>query len=179
MPVLSLSSLGFDAISVLEEEGPSTSAKEVNDDVANTLHALYTLSSLLITSNSFRLVLSDIFLTTREILADVASNIAVVADVVETQAVEVDEIIRPPPDAKQELEGDADIPTVAGVDTFDTEAVKGKGKEVADAVGSIPQKVASGMAGESVDSAEKIRDTLITRVQAVRKPPQNISCSPL
>jgi Skp family chaperone for outer membrane proteins len=60
--------------------------------------------SLLVTSSAFRLILSDILVTSRDILADVAVDVAKVAAAVELRAGQVEEIIRP---ADSELQGES------------------------------------------------------------------------
>lgn len=57
--------------------------------------SLRPLVSLLITSNAFRLIISDILVTARDILADVAIDVAKVAAIVEVRAEQVEEAVRP------------------------------------------------------------------------------------
>ena len=53
------------------------------------------LVSLLLTSNAFRLIISDILVTARDILADVAVDVAKVAAIVEVRAEQLEEAVRP------------------------------------------------------------------------------------
>lgn len=79
---------------------------------------------------------------------------------VENQATEVDEIIRPAPDTSGP----------EGVDALDTEAVKNKGADVKSTVQDIPGQLATGVDGTTdivPESAERIRQTLVDRVKSV------------
>jgi hypothetical protein len=73
----------------------STVASEWHDDASHILNQTETLLSLFLTSTTFRLLLKDIFVTAREILADAASQTRDVADVVASGATAVESIARP------------------------------------------------------------------------------------
>jgi hypothetical protein len=69
--------------------------EEVSNDIRRAASSIWTLISLLVTSGAFRLILSDILVTSRDILADVAVDVAKVAATVELRASQLEEIIRP------------------------------------------------------------------------------------
>ncbi|KAG8741005.1 hypothetical protein FRC10_003464 [Ceratobasidium sp. 414] len=76
---------------------PTVEQAELVDDSRVLAGSLRTLFSLLFTSAAFRLLISDILVTTREILADTASDVAAVAAYVETKAEDVEHTVRPDP----------------------------------------------------------------------------------
>lgn len=59
------------------------------------LKSLRTLAGLLFTSSAFRLILSDLLITTRELVADIAENVEQAAETVEAVAQNVEELVRP------------------------------------------------------------------------------------
>ncbi|CUA76666.1 putative protein C57A7,06 [Schizosaccharomyces pombe 972h-] [Rhizoctonia solani] len=85
-------------------EIPTIDQTELADDSVAFLASLRTLLSLLLTSSGFRLLISDILITTRQILADTASDVATIAAYVETRAENVEQAIRP-----SEHEGDREV----------------------------------------------------------------------
>ncbi|KAF8320469.1 hypothetical protein DL93DRAFT_1849617 [Clavulina sp. PMI_390] len=152
-----------EAQTTFANEIPVTSTEEVNSDISDTLTALRTLASLVLTSSAFRLILSDILITSREIVADVAANVSNVAELVREEAVEVDEMVRPP------TAEDAQSPDEV-LDTVDTEAVKNKGKDIIGLAEEIPTKLAQGVeeGNELVpESTERIREAIVERVRAI------------
>lgn len=139
------------------------SVEEVNTDIDDTVTALRTLASLVLTSSAFRLILSDIFRTSREIVADFAANVSAVAGMVQNQATEVDEIIRPAP---------SDATGPEGIDTLDTEAVKNKSEDVKAAVQDIPDRLTTSVNGTTdivPESAERLRSRVVDRVRSVSR----------
>ncbi|KAG9074777.1 hypothetical protein FRC06_010460, partial [Ceratobasidium sp. 370] len=78
-------------------EVPTVGQAELVDDSQALADSLRALFSLLLTSSAFRLLVSDILITTREILADTASDVAAVAAYVETKAEDVEHTVRPDP----------------------------------------------------------------------------------
>ncbi|KAJ1311509.1 hypothetical protein OPQ81_009995 [Rhizoctonia solani] len=80
------------------EEIPTISQTELQDDSSAFVDSLRTLLSLLLTSSAFRQIISDVLITTRQILADTASDVAAVAGYVETRAENVEQTIRPSED---------------------------------------------------------------------------------
>ncbi|CAE6407789.1 unnamed protein product [Rhizoctonia solani] len=86
------------------DEIPTIDQSELTDDSLAFANSLRTLLSLLLTSSGFRLVISDILITTRQMLADTVSDVATVAAYVETRAEDIEQTIRP-----SEEEGDREV----------------------------------------------------------------------
>lgn len=71
------------------------SKQEAERDTAQVLRSLRTLSRLLLTSSTFRLILSDIFVSMRESVADAAADLSYVIDRVGAAVKTVEEVARP------------------------------------------------------------------------------------
>ncbi|KAG8962521.1 hypothetical protein FRC03_004159 [Tulasnella sp. 419] len=88
-------SSGYEAgVSKLSSNPPVTK-DEISDDAQKVMSSLKTIVSLLFTSTAFRVLLSDILLTSREIVADFASEVGAVAETVAGSAGVVEDIVRP------------------------------------------------------------------------------------
>ncbi|KAJ7190934.1 hypothetical protein GGX14DRAFT_546769 [Mycena pura] len=123
----------------------ASSAKEFSDDAENFLQSLKALSKLALTSSIFRMFLSDILTTTREILAEGASEIGEIAAQVQLTAV--------------------NIAQTAELDNLTVEAAKEK---AADSYSGLRESVTHanenlGTLGE--DSAHRVRNLVVGRVQ--------------
>lgn len=143
-------------------------------DALRAISALRTISSLFLTSATFRLLLSDTLIAAREILSDAAVDVAKVASLVENRALEVDDLVRPPPGTGG----------MEGLDDFDVEVVKGKSKEVASGVGDIVDESIRETRRKEArswtslqDSPDRIKETFLERVKTVRSILQ--SCLPI
>lgn len=68
---------------------------EVAQDTAAFIKSIQTLASLLLTSSAFRLILSDVLSTAREIVADSVETIRETAEIVERFATTVEDAVRP------------------------------------------------------------------------------------
>jgi len=79
--------------------------EEVQADTRSFIRSVRALFSLFISSSSFRLLLSDLFVATREIMADTAARVGTIAKNVEDQAFKAEHGLRPngdgPPAADQ------------------------------------------------------------------------------
>jgi Family of unknown function (DUF5923) len=71
------------------------SQEELVQDAHRIAASVRLLISLLITSNTFRFILSGILVTARDILADIAVDVAKVAAILEARAEQVEEAVRP------------------------------------------------------------------------------------
>jgi hypothetical protein len=71
------------------------SQEELAQDAHRIVASVRLLISLLITSNTFRHIISDVLVTARDILADVAVDVAKVAAILEVRAEQVEEAVRP------------------------------------------------------------------------------------
>lgn len=129
-------------------EADAGSSEEISEDAADFLQSLKTLSKLAITSSAFRMLMSDILVTTREVVAEAAIEIGEVASQVQAAA--------------------ADVAKTAELDNLTTEGLKGKAEEsysgIQQSVGHAHRNL--GTLGD--DSADQIRDIVVGRVQEVR-----------
>ncbi|KAJ7800327.1 hypothetical protein B0H14DRAFT_2465465 [Mycena olivaceomarginata] len=123
------------------------SSEEISEDAADFLQSLKTLSKLAITSSAFRMLMSDILVTTREVVAEAAIEIGEVASQVQAAA--------------------ADVAKTAELDNLTTEGLKGKAEEsysgIQQSVGHAHRNL--GTLGD--DSADQIRDIVVGRVQEI------------
>jgi hypothetical protein len=71
------------------------SEDEAKADIAALVASLHTLTSLVLTSSTFRLILSDVLITAREFVADALENVAQTAAAVEVVAEKVEAEVRP------------------------------------------------------------------------------------
>ncbi|KAG8760217.1 hypothetical protein FRC14_003648 [Serendipita sp. 396] len=71
------------------------SQEEFFDDMRKAASSIRSFMTLLITSNAFRIIISDILVTARDILADLAIDVAKVAAIIEVRAGQVENAIRP------------------------------------------------------------------------------------
>jgi hypothetical protein len=142
-------------------EIPTVEHTELVDDSQALAVSLQTLFSLLLTSSAFRLLISDILITTREILADTASDVAAVAAYVETKAEDVEGTVRPGPH-----EGDAGITVEDAMNQ--AEKVEGTVKEdLEKALKEAEMRkhvIEERLADESPD---RVKQTIVERIEAV------------
>lgn len=71
------------------------SEEEIKQDIRRGTASIKTLVSLLVTSSAFRLILSDTLVLARDVVADIAFDIAKAAAVVEIKAEQLEAAIRP------------------------------------------------------------------------------------
>ncbi|KAJ7627634.1 hypothetical protein DFH06DRAFT_1007090 [Mycena polygramma] len=120
-------------------------SSQISEDADDFMRSLKTLSRLAITSSAFRMLLSDILVTTREIVAEAASEIGEVASQVQAAA--------------------ADVAKTAELANLTTEGLKGKAQEsyagIQQSVGHAQDNI--GTLGD--DSADQVRDIVVGRVQ--------------
>jgi hypothetical protein len=137
---------------------------ELEADTQKVLSSLRTLVSLLFTSTAFRAILFDVLLTSREVLADVASDVSKVAAVVETKAEQVEEMVRPD---EVEKAGDANVP--------DLDNIKGKAAEIVDdlkekeAVTEKEARLKQEIAWKRIneESPDRVKDAVLERIKPV------------
>jgi hypothetical protein len=129
--------------------------------------SMKSLISLLITSPAFRLLLSDVFVTARDIVADVAADIAKVAAIVEVRAEQAEEVIRP---ADAELAGEKDRAGGVGVPALEELARAGKSVEENTAeitnlaLNESEEKRRAIWSRLEDESPDRIRDTALHRI---------------
>lgn len=112
------------------------------------------------TSSAFRLILSDILVTSRDILADVAVDVAKVAAAVELRAGQIEEIIRP---ADSELRGESPPLGQEGQKMPETaeQATRATVEETKAKRNDIWQRLEN-------ESPDRIKETVLKRIGQVR-----------
>ncbi|KAJ7660057.1 hypothetical protein B0H17DRAFT_1145095 [Mycena rosella] len=125
----------------------NNSSQEITNDADDFMQSLKTLAQLAITSSAFRMLMSDMLATTREIVAETASEIGQVASQVQAAAV--------------------DVAKTAELDNLTVDGLKGKAEEsysgLEQSVGHAHRNI--GTLGD--DSAERVRDLVVGRVQEI------------
>ncbi|KAF8189924.1 hypothetical protein K438DRAFT_1676518 [Mycena galopus ATCC 62051] len=124
-----------------------SSSQEISEDADDFLQSLRTLSKLAITSSAFRMLVSDIFVTTREVVAEAATEIGEVASQVQAAA--------------------ADVAKMAELDNLTTEGLKGKAQESYSGLQRSVGHAHSNLGTLGDESAEQIRDIVVGRVQEI------------
>ncbi|CAE7099121.1 unnamed protein product [Rhizoctonia solani] len=142
-------------------EIPAIDQNELTDDSVAFLASLRTLLSLLLTSSGFRLLISDILITTRQILADTASDVAAVAAYVETRAENVEQTIRP-----SEHEGEREISVEDAAEQIQKveDTVKEDLEKTLKEAEMRKHVVEERLAEESPD---RVKQTIIERLEAI------------
>lgn len=137
---------------------------EVSDDFRKAASSMWTLFSLLITSSAFRLILSDILVTSRDILADVAVDVAKVAAAVEMRAGQVEDIIRPP---------DSELPDRSpSLDTLSKEGQKVQEEAAETTRATVEEtKEKQNKLWERLEneSPDRIKETVLKRIEQVTR----------
>ncbi|KAJ7131712.1 hypothetical protein C8R43DRAFT_1239737 [Mycena crocata] len=123
------------------------SSGEISSDADDFIESLTTLARLAVTSSAFRMLMSDILTTTREIVAEAASEVGQVASQVQAAA--------------------ADVSKAAELDNLTAEGLKGKAE---DSVSGLRQSIGHahrniGTLGD--ESPERVRDLVVGRVQEI------------
>ncbi|CAE6488368.1 unnamed protein product [Rhizoctonia solani] len=142
-------------------EIPTIDQTELTDDSLAFAASLRTLLSLLLTSSGFRLLISDMLITTRQILADTASDVAAVAAYVETRAENIEQTIRPSGD-----EGDREITVedaakqAEKVENTVKEDLEKALKEAEMKKHVIEERLAE-------DSPDRVKQTIVERIEAI------------
>ncbi|KAJ7076086.1 hypothetical protein B0H15DRAFT_955917 [Mycena belliarum] len=117
------------------------------DDANDFIDSLKTLAQLTVTSSAFRMLVSDILATTREIVAESASEIGEIASQVQAAA--------------------TDIAKTAELDNLTVDGLKGKAEEsylgIHNSVGHAQRNI--GTLGD--ESSERARDLVVGRVQEI------------
>ncbi|KAJ6486848.1 hypothetical protein C8R45DRAFT_996226 [Mycena sanguinolenta] len=123
------------------------SSQEISEDAKDFLQSLKTLSKLTLTSSAFRMLVSDILLTTREIVAEGATEIGEVAAQVQAAA--------------------TDVVKIAELDNLTVESLKGKGQESYSGIQQSVDHAHRNLGTLGDESAEQIRDIVVGRVQEI------------
>jgi hypothetical protein len=148
----------------------AASQEEAQQDLRKFISSIRSLLSLVLTSSAFRLIISDILVTTRDILADVAMDVAKVAAVVEIRAEQLEEAVRP---GDAELAGQKDQEGGVGVPSLESLAQSGQ----------TIRNIASNATHSTIEEAEarrravwsrlgdedpdRIKDTVLLRIRQV------------
>jgi hypothetical protein len=140
---------------------PQVDQTELQNDTQALVDSLRTLISLFFTSSGFRLLISDILITSRQILADTVSDVAAVAAYVETRAEDVEQTIRP---SSHEGEREITVEDVAKQAEKIDEAVK---EDVEHALKEAEMKKHVIQERLTEESPDRVKQTIVERVEAV------------
>ncbi|KAJ7637083.1 hypothetical protein FB45DRAFT_829411 [Roridomyces roridus] len=121
--------------------------EDASSDLTSFLQSLMTLTQLTLTSSAFRMLISDILGTTREIVAEAASEIGEVAAEVQATAFEVAKTVE------------------TGAVTADT--LEGKARESYAGLQQSVENAHSNMGTLGDNSADRVRDLVVGRVQEI------------
>ncbi|TCD66329.1 hypothetical protein EIP91_001478 [Steccherinum ochraceum] len=120
---------------------------EVSDDASKLLNALRSLTRLLLTSSAFRLIVSDIFASAREVFADAAAEVRHVAERVQGVVQTMEEVARP----------------------MDVDAVRERALEVAQGVSDeaevAEEEVKRRLDEMNEEAPDRIREIVTARIQ--------------
>ncbi|KAG8865443.1 hypothetical protein FRB97_004719, partial [Tulasnella sp. 331] len=158
------------AASRLPDE-PPISKEEAQKDVAIIRDQVQNLISLLFTSSAFRLLLTDIFVTGRSILADLVHSAGEAAQVVASGADVVESVVRPSEDEQKEVEEqktddetvDEQLPDAEEIRKKQAE-IKVEAEKILDAVNQGKEKGQEAWEQAKEESPDRIKETVIERI---------------
>ncbi|CAE6422327.1 unnamed protein product [Rhizoctonia solani] len=159
--------INVDAAADHLDEIPTIDQSELTDDSLAFAASLRTLLSLIFTSSGFRLVISDILITTRQILADTASDVAAVAAYVETRAENIEQVIRP---GEEEGGKEITVEDVAKQAEKIDETVREDLKKARTEAELKKHVIEERLSEESPD---RVKQTVMERVEAIVQQAQN------
>ncbi|KAI0697282.1 hypothetical protein BC835DRAFT_1339033 [Cytidiella melzeri] len=128
--------------------GEIPSKEEVVSDAAEILQAIRQLSTILLTSSTFRIILSDLFKIARELVADAAADVGRIAATIETSAGKVEEAVRP---ASATLE--------------DTQFISEAEHDVAIEASAVSEETQMRWKHLSTESPERTKEAIVGRIQ--------------
>lgn len=173
---------------------PPITTSQVHDDATTIKNSVQTLISLLFTSSAFRLLLTDVFITTRQIAADFVSSVGDAAQVVASGANVVEGVVRPSEqeqeqaqqtnsegkDDHEEVKSYADAakeappPSPPSTDEIRKQQAEIKveaEKEILDTVNESKDKAQQAWTNVQTESPDRIKETIINRIKAVSRHP--------
>ncbi|KAG8903533.1 hypothetical protein FRC01_009167, partial [Tulasnella sp. 417] len=149
------------------------SSAQVQHDAQTFSDSIKTLATLLFTSSAFRLLLTDVFVTTREILADLAAQIGDVALVVESGAHVAEGVIRPSEEernkeaATPEDHADARAPEVEDIRIEQAHVKVEAEKKILETVDQSTQKGKEAWQNLQQGTPERIREAILERIKSI------------
>lgn len=149
------------------------SAAQVQHDAQNLSDSIKTLVTLLFTSSAFRLLLTDVFVTAREILADFASQIGDVAQAVESGAEVVEGVIRPSEEEHRRTEDtfeddtEGQGPQVEAMRTEQAEVKVEAEKKILETVDQSTQKGQEAWQNLQQQTPDRIREAILDRIKSI------------
>ncbi|KAG8753439.1 hypothetical protein FRC11_007434, partial [Ceratobasidium sp. 423] len=142
-------------------EIPTVDRTELADDSVAFAASLRTLLSLLLTASGFRLLISDILITTRQILADTASDVATAAAYVETRAENIEQTIRPSEDeADREITAEDAAKQAEKIEDTVKEDMEKAFREAELKKHVIEKRLAE-------ESPDRVKQTIMERIEAI------------
>ena len=130
------------------------SFKELDNDMRRLSDAVFTLSRILLTSSSFRLLLSDVLLTSRALLADAAAEVGQVAHVVESRAGSAEKALRTG-DKETEPPGNG---------------LEEAAKQVKDGIKDVGEDTKEKWEGLGAEAFDRLKESAVNRLQKVSIP---------
>jgi hypothetical protein len=148
------------------------SQEELAQDAHQIVTSVRILISLLITSNTFRHIISDILVTARDILADIAVDVAKVAAIVEVRAEQVEEVVRPT-DAElaagKVREGGIGVPALEDLANT-SQSVQERAAEATNMALKESEAKRKAIWGRlENESPERMKETVLERISAVSR----------
>ncbi|KAJ7136079.1 hypothetical protein C8R44DRAFT_392980 [Mycena epipterygia] len=125
----------------------SNSSQEISEDTDDFVQSLKTLARLAISSSAFRILMSDILATTREMVAEAASEVGEIASQVQAAAI--------------------DVAKTAELDNLTVEGVRGKADESYSGLQQSVGHAHRNMGTLGDESAGRLRDLVVGRVQEI------------
>lgn len=157
------------------------SSAQVQRDAQALSDSAKTLVALLFTSSAFRLLLTDIFVTAREILADLAAQIGDVALAVESGARVAEGMVRPSEeerhreDATLEEPAEARGPELEDIRTEQAQVKVEAEKKILETVDQSTQKGKEAWQKLQQQTPDRIRETILERVKSVCSCPHRVT----
>lgn len=149
------------------------SPAQVRHDAQTLSDSIKTLVTLLFTSSAFRLLLTDVFVTAREILADLAAQIGDVALAVESGAHVAEGVIRPSEEERNKedatLEGHAEAgaPEVEDIRTEQAQVKVQAEKKILETVDQSTQKGKEAWQKLQQETPDRVRETVLERIKSI------------
>lgn len=153
---------------------PPISKQQAQKDATVVRDSIQNLVSLLFTSSAFRLLLTDVFVTSRNVLADLVSSVGDAAQVVVSGANVVEGVVRPSEDEQKQVDDHKTNGDVAE-QLPDTEEIRQKQaeikveveKDILDTVNESKERGQEAWQKTMEESPDRIKETVIERIKAV------------
>ncbi|KAG8991963.1 hypothetical protein FRB94_012125 [Tulasnella sp. JGI-2019a] len=169
---LNLNLSGKDAAASELPDEPPISKDEAKHDALIVRDSVQNLISLLFTSSAFRLLLTDIFVTGRGIIADLIHSAGEVAQAVASGADVVEGVVRPTEDEQKQVDehqtdADEQLPSTEEIRTKQAEIKVDAEKKILDTVNKGKQKGQEAWEEAKQESPDRVKETVIERIKTI------------